>query len=388
MVLPPPRLLTKKEKRKQKEKEERLPTLGNFDARPTVMTTLRPAVRGRKPPKKPGRVERKALRKRKKVELKKLKKTRKNARPLYLLPKEVPQEDEKEDMAHQKIPPMTFKVNTKTKCLEVRVQLHKCPHKFVNLDPTPTHFVMDTLNWTKKYEVDKRYPDDIVVDPSKATATFEREILLVSLPIKVFPQKAKDKQAQISSSIREGKRLRFVQVKTGEVIGMRKIEEKERKRKRKDDDSDDDSAVPAQPTKKSKKFIMDKEVLSQMADEAAANEDQKVASRQAKLSATEEYFKEKRMMKLEAKQRKQAVKEKALDKVVERQKQMVEESYQLGLDQKPVLAGGEDARTKGGSNKKVSFAATQEVVKFGGGEDDDKKGKKKKKQQLSIEYRN
>lgn len=79
------------------------------------------------------------------------------------------------------------------------------------MPPTPTHFVLDTLKWSKKYQVNQPYFGGVTCDPTKAVAQFEHNILSVSLPITDMPKETRDKQARISAAIREAKRLRFVQ---------------------------------------------------------------------------------------------------------------------------------------------------------------------------------
>jgi len=365
---------TKKEKRKAKEKIERGPVLGNFDVKPTIMTSLRPPIREKKGTRKLTVAEKKLLRKKKHAEKKKVvnKLKKKAARPVFVLPKLDENDKQSEDEASEKIPPINFKVNTKTKNLDVRVTLHKCPHKFINLEPNPTHFIMDTLKWTRKYEVEMRYPNGIVVDPRAATAKFDHDILHVSLPITEFPKPAKQKQAKVSASIREAKRLRFVQARGGELVGMRKVAPKERKRKR--DEDDVDLSIPAH--KRKKKFVVDKNVLSEMADIAAAKQEEAIAAKQQQMGQVEAYFKERREAKIAKKAGKEVAKEKTLDQIVEREQKRVATLPDPGLDEKPALSGGRDARA---SKKKVSFASTNEVVNFGGGTGDGKKKGKRSK---------
>eukprot|EP00668_Euglena_longa_P040950 GGOE01053892.1.p1 GENE.GGOE01053892.1~~GGOE01053892.1.p1 ORF type:complete len:404 (+),score=103.42 GGOE01053892.1:143-1213(+) len=354
------------------------------------MTSLRPPIREKKTTKKLSFAEKRLLRKRKREERRTMRKVlkKKLKRPVFILPK-MDEGLEVEDEEGKNAPPIHSHINGRTKCLDIKVDLHHCPPQYINLNPTATHFVLDTLKWSKKYQVNQRFLGDVTCDPSKATAQFEHSVLRVSLPITDMPKETRDKQARVSAAIREAKRLRFVQARGGEVVGMRVVPAKERKRKRDEDDEGSDSHVPIPRVGPKKKFVTDKQTLEILAADAAATEEDKVAGRQAKMGVTEAYFKEKHAQKMEAKDRKADITDRVLDRIVaQQQKHIRDKEVSLGLQERPPLASGVDSKTKGRSDKKrVSFATTNMVVKFGTeGSCTGKKAKGKKVKEHVVEY--
>lgn len=401
MAPPVPLMKTKKQKRLEKEKAARPPVLGNFDQLPTKLTTLRPPIRGKLPARKPTWSEKLAQRRRHREERRGARQAlrRKVRRPVFLLPKVDPEPDP-EEIADRRVPPIHFRVNCRTKCLDVTVQLHHCPPQFIHLDPTPTHFVLDTKKWSTKYDVSLPYIEGIRCDPAKATASLDRGTLAVALPITVFPEKAKQRQARISAAIREGKRLRFVQARGGEMVGMRVVPAKERKRKRGADDEDADACVPIPRVGPKKKFVTDKSHLALMAEKAAEAEDSKVAARQAKLGATEAYFKERYAQRLEKKEDRRDIRERVLDRITQQQQQFLQQRQEKAAAAAapaaaatpaatPALAAGVDARSKAAPGRKVSFARSNTVIRFSGEGDCAGKSKKQKRggPTAVVEYR-
>lgn len=75
----------------------------------------------------------------------------------------------------------------------VKVTLHRgMPSSHINLEPTKTHFYLDTLKNSKKIRIGPTpYPNDVEVDPEAAEASMEGHQLLIKIPISEGQQPTK-----------------------------------------------------------------------------------------------------------------------------------------------------------------------------------------------------
>jgi len=77
----------------------------------------------------------------------------------------------------------------KTSLVKCKVDLYRVPPQYVNFDPKPTYFYVDTLKWSKKFVLKKPYPEGVEVDPTDVEGIFDSGVLTCSLPITRDPNK-------------------------------------------------------------------------------------------------------------------------------------------------------------------------------------------------------
>lgn len=81
-------------------------------------------------------------------------------------------------------PPYSMRILWVPAKIRVKVTLHKIPGQYINFDPKPDHFYLDTLKYNKKISLKFPYPDGIKVQATKESeATFQAGILTTELPI-------------------------------------------------------------------------------------------------------------------------------------------------------------------------------------------------------------
>eukprot|EP01010_Urceolus_cornutus_P004899 NODE_813_length_1321_cov_74.933962_g618_i0.p1 GENE.NODE_813_length_1321_cov_74.933962_g618_i0~~NODE_813_length_1321_cov_74.933962_g618_i0.p1 ORF type:complete len:376 (-),score=108.30 NODE_813_length_1321_cov_74.933962_g618_i0:99-1226(-) len=339
---------------------------------------LRPSVREKKVKRKYTMDEKAARRRKVKAERRAFRK-----RVELKHPDPVPVDDTRdpEDEKRWNTAPCHQKVDTHKKQMVMRVTLHKIPEQYVNLDITNRHFHLDTAKWSRHWVVDQDFDDGIEVDPEKAEAVFEHSELVVRVPITKFPTKAKDRQRRISSSVRDGKSLRFVQTRKGELVGVRKINNATQK-------VTASSAKPG-PTvaKKRKRFVEGKDEILSIVERAAKAEEDRMASKQKQMDVMAAYFAEKKQFLDEKKMRKAAAKDKAVKNILNAKGKTFEEKSKL---LPPPAAAGKVATTTSRVSKSVSFAATPAVAVFKQDLDEPSRKRKKKgsREATAIEYKN
>lgn len=107
-------------------------------------------------------------------------------------------------------PPYSCKILYVKGCIRITVTLHKIPAQLINFQPTSTHYQLDTLRSTKKYQLNFPYPGGItVVTDPEPEAVWKRSILTVDLVIEDWGQE-KGKRNEILA-IREKKTIKTSQ---------------------------------------------------------------------------------------------------------------------------------------------------------------------------------
>lgn len=107
-------------------------------------------------------------------------------------------------------PPFQYEIHVKRQILYVRVQLHKTPHQFLNLDETnDKKLVVDTTKYTRKNRLVFNFPDGLTVDSSKAEYEFESGVLRCSFPIKQLPSSEVTRVKGIIQQEKNSRKIRF-----------------------------------------------------------------------------------------------------------------------------------------------------------------------------------
>jgi len=108
-------------------------------------------------------------------------------------------------------PPYSLKYILYKNIIRASVQLPRIPEQYINFDPTPTHFHVDTLKWTKKYFLHVPYPDGIKVNTFNPVAKLEYGTLSIELPVNYLPPEIAQRRPKV---LEEGKKRREAKAKT------------------------------------------------------------------------------------------------------------------------------------------------------------------------------
>nr|CAG4712868.1 unnamed protein product [Naegleria fowleri] len=156
---------------------------------------------------------------------------------------------------YQKVP-VSFRVNIVRKFLKIVIILHKIPEKFVRIDVEDGEFTVDTLGYTKKLWIQRKYPGLIKVNKEKANAQFLKNgIILVTLPIASIPKQTFEHHIELIKKKQESKKIKFPQPIKQSILRNAAIMEKKRKRREKQKEKKQfmDNAMDLKKPKKKKK---------------------------------------------------------------------------------------------------------------------------------------
>jgi len=210
-------------------------------------------------------------------------------------------------------PPYKLYIIPKKQVINARVTLHKIPEKCINFEPTPTHFHVDTLKYTKKLFLHIPYPYDVKVDPATVEAKIEYGVLTCQLPLMTSPQEVEkrmlndkvEKRKLIEEELTkkdkkrkredEGKVKKVKKVKTQPKLKVKNsiISKSNAKPKKLEksvaptamdiDESGDNDKVVEPPTKKKKVLVEDPKIVLKIMDDASDKVEQELESRLAKV---------------------------------------------------------------------------------------------------------
>ena len=218
-------------------------------------------------------------------------------------------------MAHE-IPPYSLKILRMRNVVDISVTLHKIPQQYIDTDLTSTHFHLNTLKYSKKFNLDIDFPDNIVVDDSKLEAELISGVFKLRLPILssnlapiAKPESRKKRKLEALKSIKDDSKK----------IDLQKDNKTE------DATVEADQAQPSlKKVKKSKKPFVTADAANMIIDSVNAIEEKKI-DKQTK----EENFKrmvqaEVRIKKDESKKAKKELKDKLKDVMAEKLVEKVE----------------------------------------------------------------
>ncbi|KAL0489609.1 hypothetical protein AKO1_000609 [Acrasis kona] len=155
---------------------------------------------------------------------------------------ELPENDEDlivvdEHSKKHKAPPMTFFIHIVNGFIKMTFFFHKVPEQFIRFDAEADHFVVDSLDASKKLYLKRKYPNLVQVDPHQAKAEIKANgILTVFLPITHMPQKLYDKESKIIQEKRAARTIKFDPppmkkvAMEAEIKSQKKSEAKKRRR--------------------------------------------------------------------------------------------------------------------------------------------------------------
>ena len=282
-------------------------------------------------------------------------------------------------------PPFNYDVHVKLNCVFVNVTIHKVPHQCINLSrTTPTCFVLDTLKFTKKYELILPMPTGLKIVADGGECLLESGVLNCRYPIQgAIPPATLEERQKVLSNIGKEKEKRFKITSEGELVvrarraNLTSDEKAEKATLRKESknqdanksDTDGESAKKKPRTEESKKTIAKKAALKQneknggkyMADGADMVEMAEAAGKAQKETTMEKVRKAQLQMKDREKKMSHRTERKtekgdrertSFERVVAEQKRMLQ-SRQTMLAPKPKKEGA------AGSGKAVKFAATK-----------------------------
>eukprot|EP00906_Rhabdomonas_costata_P021506 RCo031219 len=305
-----------------------------------------------------------------------------------------------EELKQKEEPGVSMKALIQKRILWVSVPVHKIPEKFLNVDCTPTHFHMDTRGWTTNLEIHREYIDGIRVNPLRARAEVRHGMLRVGLPMTYIPETARAKQKKISASVRKARRIRFVQGRGGELLGIRYAAEKRSAAagKRGKGSRQAVAPTPLQPQidsvvrdttpmaapRRRKRFLGDGEKAIQIVDKVSAEQEQKIAAKQKQTSALARFVQAHQEEKALKYNRARTARDTAFQDLRDAKRRELEGTEEEAALSVPVpLAAGQTAADR--PRRKVSFAATPEVAVYGGGDLQAAK-KRKRKEQITLQY--
>ncbi|KAL9654823.1 hypothetical protein ABK040_008616 [Willaertia magna] len=128
----------------------------------------------------------------------------------------------------------SFRVNIIRRLLKITLQLHKIPEKFINIDVEDDHLTIDTLKYTKKLYLKRKYPGLIQVKKETATAKgLKNGIIILELELKSIPEETFNYHLQMIQQKQEAKKLRFQPEVSQKIIKNADLMEKKRKRREK-----------------------------------------------------------------------------------------------------------------------------------------------------------
>lgn len=152
----------------------------------------------------------------------------------------VPKEDEEliitsENSEKYQRVPVSFRVNVIRKVLKIIITLHKIPEKFVQLDVEDDHFTVDTLGYSKKMWIQRKYPGLIQVQKEKVKATFMKNgLVLVTIPLKSIPKETLEYHVNMIKEKQQARKIKFPQpIKKSILKQAQQMEKKRRQRERK-----------------------------------------------------------------------------------------------------------------------------------------------------------
>eukprot|EP01012_Entosiphon_sulcatum_P025871 TRINITY_DN31235_c0_g1_i1.p1 TRINITY_DN31235_c0_g1~~TRINITY_DN31235_c0_g1_i1.p1 ORF type:complete len:391 (+),score=131.40 TRINITY_DN31235_c0_g1_i1:45-1175(+) len=243
------------------------------------------------------------------------------------------------------VPPHSFRINTKLRCLELRVTLHKIPADYITIDAQDDRFHLDTLKWTKKYKMDVEYPSGIKVQSTACQAEMQKNGLLVcTMPITEFPEPAKEKQQNLTAARRKERLLRFTE--RGVTLKQARAAKKERREAAlrelnsaeggEEEEQVDLSGLPHTGRQKPKKLVDDKDALLAMAQSAWQQQQSKLSERQDMWWKAQKEQEELTLARLVAKAQVSRQKRLQLEQYIAQKKRKIEEMEKA----RPPLAQG------------------------------------------------
>lgn len=149
----------------------------------------------------------------------------------------VPEDDNdliiKTEHSVHKQPPFTSFIHVTRNFIKMTFFLHKVPERFIRFDATEKDFTIDTLEFTRKLYLKRKYTGLVRVDPSQAKAELKpNSILEVMIPITHMPQETFDRQAAIVVQKREARDIKFPPPVKKTVVEVQKKTEKKAAQKR------------------------------------------------------------------------------------------------------------------------------------------------------------
>ncbi|EFC43284.1 predicted protein [Naegleria gruberi] len=130
--------------------------------------------------------------------------------------------------------PVSFRVNIVRKTIKMVIILHKIPEKYIKLDVEDDHFTVDTLGYTRKLWLQRKFPGLIKVNKEKVAAQFLKNgLVLVTLPIVSIPKETFDHHLGLIKKKHESRKIKFpTPVKQSIIKSAINLEKKRKRRER------------------------------------------------------------------------------------------------------------------------------------------------------------
>lgn len=162
-------------------------------------------------------------------------------------------------------PTYSMRINRFTNRLHVNINLPRIPDRHINLNVEPRCFQVDTLTFAPKpYYLKASYPDNAVVDETKAVTSFNGNLLVVRAPVVSRDDPAEAAPAAVQDTLTAAERLASSE---SMAVAEGKVATVPRKHRREVKHPDAHLA-----TQKPGKYVSDKGVLLKIVKKAAKAE--------------------------------------------------------------------------------------------------------------------